>query len=107
MNASEDCLKIGELTLYLKLRRAEVRGVKIKLGSKQWEFLAALAQCTGTLVTREYLLMCLHPDPQERPSARSIDVIASTVRKKLKDALRGANYIHPISSEGYLLRAAA
>ena len=98
-------IEVGKLVLYPKHRRVEVAGTKIKLVGKQWEFLATLGHCAGMLVTREYLLVCLHPDPQDRPDARSIDMLAYVVRKKIADMLDGENYIHPVPSEGYVLRA--
>ena len=103
----DERIEVGKLVLYPRRRRAEAAGIRIKLCGKQWEFLAALGTCAGTLVTRDYLLVCLHPDPQERPSMRSIDMLACTVRKKIGDALGGENYIHPVPSEGYVLRTSA
>lgn len=102
---SGERIEIGRLVLYPQLRRVEAGGIKVKICGKQWEFLAALGECAGTLVTRKYLLVCLYPDPQGRPDVRSIDMLAHFVRRKLSNALDGANYIHPIPSEGYILRA--
>ena len=98
-------IEVGRVMIYPKHKRVEVDGVKVKLSSKQWEFVEALALCPRGVVTREYLLACLYPDPKDRPSERSIDMLACYVRRKLRHVLEGANYVHSVASLGYALRA--
>ena len=100
-------VEIGELVLDIKPRRAFVNGAKIRLVGKQWEFAEALALSLGGMVTREYLLACLHPDPKNRPGLRSIDMHASKLRKTLAARLEGANYVHSTRDGGYRLQPPA
>ena len=105
----DESIAIGDVVLNPRYHRAQVCDTRIKLGEKQWIFLYSLGLCAGTLVTRDFLLATLHPDPKERPDPRSIDMIACTVRKKLAAASGGKNYIKAVAGHGsgYMLCAPA
>ena len=73
------------------------------LKEKEWILFDALWQCEGTLVTRRYLFAYIYQHMSKHQSERSVDVLASRVRKKIKH-LFGYNCIHQIRNEGYLFR---
>lgn len=96
-------LECGELSVDFIRRSVRARSVLVPLTHRQWEFVEALAMCSGFAVSRDYLLACLHPRVRARPNIRSIDVVASQVRKKL-GAILGCNYVHSVRDLGYALR---
>jgi len=100
-----DHVEVGRLILYIASQKVFVDEKRVRVIGKQWKFLEALALCMGGMVTREYLLAYLHPDPKCRPKMRSIDLQASKLRKKLAAQLGGANYVHSTRGEGYRLHA--
>jgi DNA-binding response OmpR family regulator len=98
-----ESIVIGDLSICPELRRVEVSGKKVRVIGKQWEFLQSLALAGGA-VTREFLLALLYPDPQDRPTLRSLDVLAKAVRNKLATASDGKNYITALRGSGYTLQ---
>jgi two-component system cell cycle response regulator CtrA len=102
-----DKIEVGDVVLYPAHKRVEVRGEKVRLVGKQWDFIRALGACPETLVTRECLVAYIYPDPTDRPGFRALDMVAHAVRKKIADASQGANYIRAINSCGYVLCAPA
>jgi len=97
-------ITIGDLTLYPERRRVETKGKKIKIGYMGWELIKVLGGSPGNLVSRDFLMASVYPDPEDRPCARAIDMLVCHVRKRIAQALGGDNYIHAVNSHGYVLR---
>jgi len=95
---------LGDLEINYNRRSVFVQGTEVYLAQSEWEFLECLALCPRQLVTREFLLAVLHRYDGKKPPMRSIDTIASRVRKKLRD-ICGKNLIHPVRGTGYALYA--
>ncbi|MEK7613142.1 MAG: winged helix-turn-helix domain-containing protein [Patescibacteria group bacterium] len=95
-------IPVGDLLVYPEIRRTEVQGQRVRLVGKQWDFLHALAVTRG-VVTRDFLLSLMNPDPTAVPTLRSIDMLASNVRSKLAQ-VNGKNYISTVYGYGYVLR---
>lgn len=56
----------------------------VKLTQKQRAFLALLYRHEGRVLSRDQILAALYPHPDKMPIAKTIDVMASHVRKKTR-----------------------
>lgn len=75
-------------------------GETSRLTSAEFFILSNLIQKPGRIVTRNSLLPTINPDNQS--TERSIDVLVSRLRRKLKDDPRNPKYIITIHGEGYI-----
>ncbi len=81
-----------------------VESIPIKLKTREFALLAALAQNLGRVLTREQLLEAAWPDPQAVDDARTVDVHVGRVRVALGPA---ASLIETVHGVGYKLVKAA
>jgi two-component system, OmpR family, response regulator len=88
----------------LELERRELfapGGRAVKLTSREFELLAALASRPGRLLSREQILD-LVANRHWTPYDRSIDVLIGKIRRKIGDDARAAKLIKTIRGVGYM-----
>lgn len=96
-------LRVGDLKLDLRTRRAERGGVAILLQPREFRLLEFLARNAGQVVTRTMLLESVwdyHFDPQ----TNVIDVHISRLRNKIDRGFEQP-LLHTVRGSGYLLKA--
>jgi DNA-binding response OmpR family regulator len=90
---------VGNLRIDLARREVEIDGKPIKLRTKEFDLLAALAQNFGIVLTREGLLEMIW-DTDYYGETRTVDIHINHVRDKIE----GANVaIETVRSIGYKL----
>jgi two-component system, cell cycle response regulator CtrA len=98
-------IEIGELTLDLDTKTAEVAGKPLHLTRKEWEMLELMALRKGATITKEMFLSHLYGGMDE-PAAKIVDVFLCKLRRKLSK-LTDRNYIETVWGRGYILRDTA
>ncbi len=94
-------LRFDGLTLDLLARRATCRNEALPLTSSEFKLLVALASQPGTSVSREALCAAVQPG-NYMPLDRAVDVQVARLRKKLKAAPGGQEWIETVRGEGYV-----
>lgn len=88
-------VKRGDVTLDLRTRRAEVRGVEVSLSAREFSLAATLMEHAGHVLSREQLLSRVWGYDFD-PGSNVVDVYVGYLRKKLGDGsietLRGMGY---------------
>lgn len=74
-------------------------GRPVRLGSRAFEILAALAQRPGELISKEELLACAWPDTVVEENSLRVNIAA--LRRALGDGQDGVRYILNMSGRGY------
>ncbi len=100
---SEAVIRVGRLLVYLDRQSVEVAGQPLSLTKREYEILELLSMRRGTVLTKEIILSHLYGGVDE-PDAKIIDVFICKLRKKLRHATRGGNYIENEWGRGYVLR---
>jgi two-component system cell cycle response regulator CtrA len=100
---AQSIVEVGDLTINLDQKTAEVGGARLHLTGKENQMLEILGLRKGATVTKEMFLSQLYGGMDE-PDIKIIDVFICKLRKKLSDALNGRNYIETQWGRGYLLR---
>lgn len=100
---SEAVIRIGKLLVHLDRQTVEVDGQPLSLTKREYEILELLSTRRGTVLTKEIILSHLYGGVDE-PNAKIIDVFMCKLRKKLRGATRGENYIENEWGRGYVLR---
>eukprot|EP00210_Caulerpa_lentillifera_P008746 g8342.t1 len=100
---AESVIKIGELTINLQTRVAEIEGVPLKLTGKEYAILELLALRKGSTLSKEMFLNHLYGGIDE-PEVKIIDVFICKVRKKIASKLNGESYIETVWGRGYAIR---
>jgi two-component system OmpR family response regulator len=96
-------LRVGDLRLDLRTRRAERAGVPILLQPREFRLLEYLARNAGQVLTRTMLLESVwdyHFDPQ----TNVIDVHISRLRNKIDRGFEQP-MLHTVRGSGYVLKA--
>jgi len=93
---------VGELEIRPAEYVAFVRGTPLSLTVRELNLLAALAERSGRIVSREELYRVVWDQPY-RKADRSVDVYVARLRQKLDQALPGRAYIHTHFGFGYRL----
>lgn len=94
--------KVGNIDLVLERRTLFVAGSEVPLRTKEFDLLAAFAEHTGIVLTRERLLERVWASELDGDT-RTVDVHISRLREKLASA--GASIsIETVRSVGYRLR---
>ena len=96
-------IKIGRLIVNLTTQIATVDGEPLRLTGREYAIIELLAMRKGATLSKEIFLNHLYGGMEE-PEFKIIDVFICKLRKKLADALDGANYIQTIWGRGYVLR---
>jgi DNA-binding response OmpR family regulator len=93
-------LRVGELEVDERARRAELAGHELELTPKEFDLLAALARDPGAAVSRRRLLEDVW-ETSWYGSTKTIDVHVAALRRKLGDA----GWIETVRGVGFRLRA--
>lgn len=101
---ADSIVHTGRLVVNLQARTVEIDGRPIRLTGKEYAILELLSLRKGSTLTKEMFLNHLYGGIDE-PDLKIIDVFICKLRKKLMDALDGANYIETVWGRGYVLRA--
>jgi two-component system, cell cycle response regulator CtrA len=99
----QSIVQVGDLTLNLEEKRAEIAGKGVHLTVKEYQMLEFLSLRRGTTVTKEMFLSRLYSGMDE-PGIKIIDIFMCKLRKKLADASNGKDYIETVWGRGYMLR---
>jgi DNA-binding response OmpR family regulator len=92
-------IEVGNLRIDMARREVEIDGKPVKLRTKEFELLTALAQNFGIVLTRERLLEMIW-DTDYYGETRTVDIHINHVRDKIE----GANVaIETVRSVGYKL----
>ncbi len=100
---AESLVRTGRISVDLQAHTVEVDGQPLRLTGKEYAILELLSLRKGATLTKEMFLNHLYGEVDE-PELKIIDVFICKLRKKLSEALGGANYIETIWGRGYILR---
>lgn len=93
-------LRFDNLDIFLKERRAKLDGKDLELTTMEFEILALLANKPGEAFNRDQIMDHLRGAEYECFS-RTIDVILSRLRNKLKDNPKSPRFIKTLWGTGY------
>jgi two-component system cell cycle response regulator CtrA len=99
---AEPVVAVGDLTIRLDSKRAEIGGRPVNLTMKEYAILELLALRQGSTLTKEMFLNQLYGGMDE-PEMKIIDVFICKLRKKLAGLSGGKNYIETVWGRGYRL----
>jgi two-component system OmpR family response regulator len=94
-------LAAGDLTVDLDRREVLRRGEEITLPARLFDLLVYFMRNRGNVLTRDQLLNFTQGRGTE-PFDRSIDLMVSRLRQRLKDDAREPRYIKTVRNEGYV-----
>ncbi len=100
---SDNCITTGLISLDIGRREVLVDGNRIDLTTKEFQILELLSLRKGSTLTRVHFINHLYGGIDE-PESKIIDVFMCRLRNKLSDMAGGANYIHTVWGQGYVLR---
>jgi two-component system cell cycle response regulator CtrA len=100
---AQSIVEIGDLTVNLDEKTAEIAGARLRLTTKEYEILEHLSLRKGSTVTKEMFLAQLYGGMDE-PEIKIIDVFICKLRRKLAMASQGKDYIETVWGRGYVLR---
>ena len=99
---AESLVHVGDLTVRLDSKRAEIAGKPVNLTMKEFALLELMALRQGSTLTKEMFLNHLYGGMDE-PEIKIIDVFICKLRKKLAGFSGGKNYIETVWGRGYRL----
>ena len=94
----------GRLAVDQVQRLIRVDGHPIAITEMEYRVLELLAFARNNVVTRTMLLKHLYRRADDQPQPKIIDVFISKLRKKLRSASGGAEFIETIPQRGWILR---
>ena len=97
---ASSALSVGELTLDLARRTAELDGEPIALSRKEFELLAVLMREAGAVVSREQLMSEVW-NTSWMGSTKTLDVHISALRKKLGEDPAEPRFLHTARGVGF------
>ncbi len=100
---SESLIRTRGLVVNINTRTVEVDDQALHLTGKEYGILVLLSLNKGSIVTKEMILNHLYGGFDE-PDPKIIDVFICKLRKKLKAATGGDDYIETLGGRGYMLR---
>ena len=95
----------GELSIDPATHTATLAGTVLSLTAHEFEMLLSLARVPGRVKTREQLLLEVS-DRDFEVFDRSVDVLISSLRRKLGDDPKEPRWIETVRGVGYVLRRA-
>jgi DNA-binding response OmpR family regulator len=95
-------IRVGPLVVNTAKRNATLSGETLMLTTTEYEFLAALADRAGRVLSRDQLLRLVHGTDSEAFD-RAVDVQISRLRHKLGEHRAGGNLIRTVRGAGYML----
>ena len=93
-------VRIGELEVDERSRRATLGDRRLDLTLKEFDLLARLVRAAGTVVRREDLMTDVW-DENWFGSMKTLDVHVSTLRRKLEDDPAFPRYLHTVRGVGF------
>ncbi len=100
---SQSIIVTGDICVNLDAKTVEVNNQHIHLTGKEYQMLELLSLRKGTTLTKEMFLNHLYGGMDE-PELKIIDVFICKLRKKIKNAANGKDYIDTVWGRGYVLR---
>ncbi len=94
----------GRLSVDQVQRLIRIDGNPIGITEMEYRVLELLAFARNNVVTRAMLLKHLYRRADDQPQPKIIDVFISKLRKKLRSAAGGAEFIETIPQRGWILR---
>ena len=94
----------GRLAVDQVQRLIRIDGNPIGITEMEYRVLELLAFARNNVVTRAMLLKHLYRRSDDQPQPKIIDVFISKLRKKLRSAAGGAEFIETIPQRGWILR---
>ena len=94
----------GRLAVDQDQRLIRIDGHPIGITEMEYRVLELLAFARNNVVTRTMLLKHLYRRSDDQPQPKIIDVFISKLRKKLRSASGGAEFIETIPQRGWILR---
>jgi DNA-binding response OmpR family regulator len=94
-------LRFAGLSIDILKREVTSSGGVLALTSVEFKLLVALAKQPGTPLTREALSEAVQAGSYQ-PQERTVDVQIARLRRKLRDASSGAEWIDTVRGEGYV-----
>ncbi len=94
----------GRLGVDQMQRLIRVDGHPIGITEMEYRVLELLAFARNNVVTRQMLLKHLYRRADDQPQPKIIDVFISKLRKKLRNASGGAEFVETIPQRGWILR---
>ena len=94
----------GRLAVDPVQRLIRIDGHPIGITEMEYRVLELLAFARTNVVTRAMLLKHLYRRSDDQPQPKIIDVFISKLRKKLRNASGGAEFIETIPQRGWILR---
>lgn len=94
----------GRLAVDQVQRLIRIDGNPIAITEMEYRVLELLAFARNNVVTRTMLLKHLYRRADDQPQPKIIDVFISKLRKKLRMASGGAEFIETIPQRGWILR---
>jgi DNA-binding response OmpR family regulator len=94
----------GRMAVDQVQRLIRIDGHPIAITEMEYRVLELLAFARNNVVTRTMLLKHLYRRADDQPQPKIIDVFISKLRKKLRNASGGAEFIETIPQRGWILR---
>ena len=94
----------GRMSVDQVQRLIRIDGHPIAITEMEYRVLELLAFARNNVVTRTMLLKHLYRRADDQPQPKIIDVFISKLRKKLRLASNGAEFIETIPQRGWILR---
>ena len=94
----------GRLSVDQVQRLIRIDGHPIGITEMEYRVLELLAFARNNVVTRQMLLKHLYRRADDQPQPKIIDVFISKLRKKLRSASGGAEFVETIPQRGWILR---
>ena len=94
----------GRLAVDQMQRLIRIDGHPIGITEMEYRVLELLAFARNNVVTRAMLLKHLYRRADDQPQPKIIDVFISKLRKKLRSAAGGTEFIETIPQRGWILR---
>lgn len=100
---SESIIKFDKVTINIDTRIVEVNNKPIHVTGKEYAMLELLAIRKGSVLSKEMFMNHLYGGLEE-PEEKIIDVLMCKLRKKLKTASGGIDFIETIWGRGHILK---
>lgn len=95
-------MTVGELTVDVERRVAELGGTELELTRKEFDFLAYLAERAGVVVSKRELLAEVWRQPYGGAD-KTVDVHLSVLRRKLGENAAEPRYLRTVHGVGVKL----
>jgi DNA-binding response OmpR family regulator len=94
----------GRLSVDQVQRLIRIDGHPIGITEMEYRVLELLAYARNNVVSRQMLLKHLYRRADDQPQPKIIDVFISKLRKKLRNASGGVEFVETIPQRGWILR---